>query len=642
MGNNNYQHIMVDYFVDLLRQISDIRNEYLSTIENENEAECYQVMMKKAIKNAFSPRPTKTPLKPRITGTLQMQNYRIEKILFESRPDCLVSANLYIPNNLKKPAPGVIVPCGHSEDGKACALYQEACQRLVHSGFVVLVYDPFNQGERDQYALLSERNAVKSCCPAHNMMGKQLELIGEFFGMWRVWDGIRALDYLLTRREVDRSHIGLTGNSGGGTLTTWLWAVDDRFTMAAPGCFVTTFLNNLENEIPADCEQYPPGVIGYGMDMADFFIAQAPKPVILLGQKYDFFDRRGLEYAYEEIKYFYSVINAPKKNIALFIGPEGHGYSVHNQEAMVEFFCRHAKMKPVKVEKTEVLDEKELYATPDGNVIKIGSKPIFDLIAEKADKFAESRIKLDSSTLRKRLLKLLGIVNINFIPYYRVLRPTNIDGKTYARYSIETEPEPLMQSILKKRMDKPQYSNSLDIEETVHLYIPHLSSEEDLKNDPLAISLKNSHQLYSLDIRGFGESMPEGINDFLQPYGMDYMFHGHHILLGTSYVGHRVQDTLSTIKLLINEGAKEIHLYGRGQGAIIALFAGIIEKRLASVTIKNAPSSFDSWVHAPIVLWPSANFLKGVLKEFDLPDCVAILGDKLTVIEPWDPDMKPY
>ena len=71
------------------------------------------------------------------------------------------------------------------------------------------------------------------------MMGKQLELLGQFFGMWRVWDGIRALDYLLTRPEVDPSHVGVTGNSGGGTLTNWLWGAEDRFTMAAPGCFVT-------------------------------------------------------------------------------------------------------------------------------------------------------------------------------------------------------------------------------------------------------------------------------------------------------------------------------------------------------------------------------------------------------------------
>ena len=637
MGSNSYQHTVLEYYVDILRNISDDRAFDLELISNAPELMEYQQRIRRVIKSAFSPRPKKTPLNPKITGTLQRNGYRIEKILFESRPDCMVSANLYVPDKISGKAPGVIAPCGHSENGKACDLYQAFCQRLVQSGFVVLIYDPFNQGERDQYALLTEREPVRSCCPAHNMMGKQLELLGEFFGMWRVWDGIRALDYLLTRPEVDPKRIGLTGNSGGGTLTTWLWAVEDRFTMAAPGCFVTTFLHNLENELPADNEQYPPGVIGGGLDMSDFFIVQAPKPVILLGQKYDYFDRRGFLETYEELQKIYGILKAPKKNLSYNLGPQGHGYSVHNQEAMVEFFCRHAKMKPVKVEETEVLDEKELYATPDGNVIRAGSKPIYEMIAEKADELVNKRKSLGVVTLKNRLKKLLNIPTV-YSPHYRVLRPTHIDGQTFARYAIETESN--IQAIMKKRMENPQYSYSLDVDETIHLYLPHLSSEEDIKNDPLAVSLKKSHELYAFDVRGFGESMPEDINQFLHPYGMDYMFHGHGILLDKSYLGRRVYDVLTTITLLEEEGAKEVHLYGRGQGAIIALFAGVLHDNIASVTLKNAPVSYDSWTHSPIVLWPSANFLRGVLKEFDLTDCMKAIESKLTVIKPWGADMK--
>jgi len=637
MGSNSYQHTVLEYYVDILRSISDDRAFDLELISNAPELMEYQQRIRRVIKSAFSPRPKKTPLNPKITGTLQRNGYRIEKILFESRPDCMVSANLYVPDKISGKAPGVIAPCGHSENGKACDLYQAFCQRLVQSGFVVLIYDPFNQGERDQYALLTEREPVRSCCPAHNMMGKQLELLGEFFGMWRVWDGIRALDYLLTRPEVDPKRIGLTGNSGGGTLTTWLWAVEDRFTMAAPGCFVTTFLHNLENELPADNEQYPPGVIGGGLDMADFFIVQAPKPVILLGQKYDYFDRRGFLETYEELQKIYGILKAPKKNLSYNLGPQGHGYSVHNQEAMVEFFCRHAKMKPVKVEETEVLDEKELYATPDGNVIRAGSKPIYEMIAEKADELVNKRKSLGVVTLKNRLKKLLNIPTV-YSPHYRVLRPTHIDGQTFARYAIETESN--IQAIMKKRMENSQYSYSLDVDETVHLYLPYLSSEEDIKNDPLAVSLKKSHELYALDVRGFGESMPEDINQFLHPYGMDYMFHGHGILLDKSYLGRRVYDVLTTITLLEEEGAKAVHLYGRGQGAIIALFAGVLHDNIASVTLKNAPVSYDSWTHSPIVLWPSANFLRGVLKEFDLTDCMKAIESKLTVIKPWGADMK--
>ena len=637
MNNNGYQHTVHDYYVAKVRAIHQQRSERLRSIETKQQAIRYQQEVQKVIDQAFSPSPDKTPLNPRIVGVLQRQGYQIEKLLFESRPGCLVSANLYVPDNIEGTVPGVIGTCGHSAEGKASELYQGFCQRLARSGFVVLIYDPFNQGERDQYSRLSDRESVQSCCPAHNMMGKQLELLGQFFGMWRVWDGIRALDYLLTRPEVDPSRIGVTGNSGGGTLTNWLWGAEDRFTMAAPGCFVTMFLNNLENELPQDNEQYPPGLVGSGFEMIDLMIARAPKPILLLGQKHDYFDRRGLKAAYEELARFYQIIGAPMENVRLFIGPQGHGYSAHNQEAMVDFFAQHAGQQVVNVPETEVLDEAELHATPHGDVVAAGATPIYEMIAKESDRLAAARAPLAAEALGKQLSSLLNLSSRQAPPHYRVLRPVRVARNTIARYAIETEDN--VRAIMRKRMEISQYAHTLDVEEVVHLYLPHISAEDDMTGDPMAISLKNSHQLYALDVRGLGESMPEG--QFFQPYGMDYMFHGFGILLGESYLGRRVHDVLSTMDLLVHEGAKEIHLYGRGQGALLALFAGLLHDNTASVTLKNAPPSYSSWAHAPLVDWPSADFLRGALKVLDLPDCMEALGNKLTLVEPWGPDMQP-
>ena len=639
MSSNGYRHMIHDYYVAKVRAVHQQRSERLRSIKTKRQALLYQQDVKKAIRAAFSPRPRKTPLKTRITGVLQRPGYRIEKLTFESRPGCVVSANLYVPDDMEKPAPGVIGTCGHSMEGKASDLYQGFSQRLVHSGFVVLTYEPFSQGERDQYSKLSEREAVRGCCSAHNMMGKQLELLGQFFGMWRAWDGIRALDYLLTRPEVDPSHIGVTGNSGGGTMSNWLWGAEERLTMAAPGCFVTTFLNNLENELPQDNEQYPPGLMGAGFEMIDLMIARAPEPIILLGQKYDYFDRRGLKAAYEELRRFYAIMGAPEENTSLFIGSQGHGYSPQNQEAMVDFFAHHAGQPVVKVSETEVLKEDELYATPEGDVVKAGATPIYEMIAEESDRLAKKRKPLDPETLKKRLSSLLNLPSKRTVPHYRVLRPTRIAGNTMARYAIETEDN--IQAIMKKRMEISQHAYTLDVEKTIHLYLPHISAEDDLIDDPMAVSLKDAHELYALDVRGLGESLPEDKGSFFQPYGMDYMFHGFGILLSESYLGCRVLDVLSSMDLLVSEGAKEIHLYGRGQGALLALFAGLLHENTASVTLKNAPASYSEWTHAPLVMWPAANFLRGALKVFDLPDCMDTLGDKLTMVEQWGPDMQP-
>jgi pimeloyl-ACP methyl ester carboxylesterase len=123
---------------------------------------------------------------------------------------------------------------------------------------------------------------------------------------------------------------------------------------------------------------------------------------------------------------------------------------------------------------------------------------------------------------------------------------------------------------------------------------------------------------------------------------MDYMLHGHGILFGESYLSRRVHDVLSTLDLLAGQGARKVRLYGRGQGAVIALFAALLHRKVTKVTLKNAPLSYAEWAHSILVQWPAANVPKGVLRHFDLPDCVRALGRRVKLVEPWNPDMKPY
>jgi dienelactone hydrolase len=640
MYKNDYGHMVLDHTVAQVREIRQDRAKRLAAIRTRKQALAYQEQVQQAIDQAYRPWPRKTALNAQVVGVVERPRYKIEKIIFESRPGCLVTGHLYVPNTLKAPAPGVIGSCGHSANGKLSDAYQSFCQRLALNGFVCFIFDPFNQGERDQYYTLKDRETVRSCTHAHNMIGKQLELVGEWFGAWRAWDGIRALDYLLTRPEVDPNHVGITGNSGGGTMTSWIWAVEKRFTMAAPSCFITTFLANLENELPADSEQYPPGVIGKGLDMADFLIARAPAPTMLLGQTYDFFDRRGLKEAYAEIQRFYGLLGAPKQNTDLFIGPQGHGYSWHNQEAMVRFFASHSHQKrAIKVSKTEELGADQLNVTPKGEVIPEGATPIYTLIEQKANALSDKRKKLSKPQLIRQIKSLLTLPIRREIPHYRCLRAVSEDGVRLARYAIETENN--IRAIMRKRLETPTYSHTLDVEPEVHLYLPHVSSEQDLLEDSWAKSLKKQHPLYALDVRGLGESLTRDERELFHPYGNDYMCNGYGLLLGQSFLGRRVYDLLCTLDLLVAEGAKKIHLYGRGQGAIHALFASILHNKVAFVTLKNGPLSYQSWTQTPLVHWPNANIPRGVLKTFDLPDIIRAMGTKISLIQPWDAHMNP-
>jgi hypothetical protein len=440
-------------------------------------------------------------------------------------------------------------------------------------------------------------------------------------------------------------------------MTTWLWAVEDRFTMAAPGCFVTTFLHNLENELPADSEQCPPGVLGAGLEMADFYLASAPKPVLLLGQTYDYFDRRGLREAHQDLQRFYAALGAPEENLGLFIGPQGHGYSVHNQQAMVEFFCRHAGVPVVQVDEVDVLDPETLFAAPEGQVIVGGATPIHELIAERAIEIEAQRTPPDEEALKAGLARLLALPAKRPLPYHRVLRPVADSGypaesakegeaSILARYALETEGN--VRAFLWKRMLQPAHPFTLDVEDEVHLYLPHVAAQADLAEDSLALSLGSP--VYALDVRGLGQSLPEegrtegAYGGFFQPYGMDYMFHAYGLMLGQSYLGRRVYDILCTMDLLSARGAEAIHLYGRGQGALLATFAALYHEKVASLTLKNGPLSAIEWTQMPLVSWPAANFVHGMLGVCDLPDCVRVLRERLgagkvQIVEPWGPTM---
>jgi hypothetical protein len=450
--------------------------------------------------------------------------------------------------------------------------------------------------------------------------------------------------------------VGLTGNSGGGTMSTWLWAVEDRFTMAAPSCFVTTFAHNLENELPADAEQCPPGVLGDGLEMADFILAGAPKPVLLMGQQYDYFDRRGLREAYQDVQQFYATTGAPEGHTGLHIGPQGHGYSSHNQRAMVRFFCRHAGVPLVQVEETEVLDPEMLAATPEGQTIAAGSVPAYALSAERAQELAAGRTAPDDGTWMADLAGLLSLPAARPVPHYRVLRPVRMAASEQgeegmlARYAIETEMP--VRALLWKRMAHPESPFSLDVEGEVTLYLPHVASEADLGNGSVVeLCGLSQSPVYALDVRGLGQSLPEEQRSegagggFFQPYGMDYMMHAYGLMLGQSYLGRRVYDVLCTMDLLCREGATSIHLVGRGQGAVIALLSALYHKQVTKLALVNGPRSWLEWTQTPWVSWPAANCPRGVLGVCDLPDCVRVVRDRLgaksmRIIEPWGPAMQ--
>ncbi len=633
---NRFPRVVQEFYVDRVRAAERIGFAEQLKLKTKADAEAYVRRVREKIARSFGPFPEKTPLNPKITGKVERETYTIENVIFESRPDFLVTANLYVPKGITKPRPGVVGTCGHSTNGKAAEPYQSFAQGLARMGYVVLIFDPIGQGERLQYGHLKGKGGPGIGVGEHLLAGNQQFLVGEFLGTWRAWDGIRALDYLLTRPEVDPKHVGVTGNSGGGTMTTWLCGVEQRWTMAAPSCFVTTFRHNLENELPADTEQCPPRALALGLDHSDFLAALAPKPIILLAKERDYFDARGNDLAFRRLKNLYALLGA-EENVAQFIGPTPHGYSQENREAMYRWFNKVTGISDAKTEpKLTIEKDQTLQCTPSGQVAELRSRTVFSFTHEKSKMLAAARAQPQAAELAKAISSVLKLPERIGVPYYRILRP--VSGRRYPKssftsYAVETEPGIL--AIVYRLSDQSHLSRPpQDAAKRAVLYVSHHSADAELRGEPLLAELVKGEPesiFYTLDVRGVGETRPNtcgGTNAFLTPYGNDYFYAIHGIMLDRPYVGQKTHDVLRVLDWLASLGHQEVHLVAKGWGAIPATFAAVLSKNVVQVTLKNAMSSYGDVAESELYSWPLSSFAPAVLEKFDLPDCYRALEEK--------------
>lgn len=623
-----------------VRAILEDRRRRFEALDTRTAAEAYVARIRRCVRQAFGPFPARTPLNTRTTGTLRADGYAVEKLVYESRPGYLVTGNLYVPD--ARPSggrfPAVLMLCGHSGSGKQFELYQTACHALAVKGFLVLTIDPLEQGERLQFGHVPEKKRP-GLCAAHCLVGNQQVLTGDFFGSWRVWDAIRGLDVLLARPEADPARVGVTGNSGGGTLTSYVAALDPRPTMVAPSCYICSHGANLQNELPSDAEQNPPGILGMGLDQADLLMTYAPRPTLILGQHDDMFDVRYTRQAGLDVERLHRLLGS-RGTAAFFAGPHGHGFSIENREAMVAFFMKHSGLKGAAKEAPfEPRPASELNALPEGGVVAAGSRRLQDCVREDAAFRRRMRGTPSEGEVVRDAVRLLGIRKPARPPHYRLLRggygPLGA-FRIHSQFGLETEPGILaIVSCLSEGGGVMHPAPGPAV-----LYVGHESGLQDVVRQPaIGKMAKREKAFFVVDPRGIGESRPSTCGDapFLTPYGSDYLYAATGEMLGESLLGRRVHDVLGSIDFLLESGADEVRLVGRGLGSVTAAFAALLHPEKPRVKLIDYLPSYESLVNHDLARWPLSALLRGVLRHFDLPDVYRTLGGRLTRERPWDP-----
>ena len=306
------------------------------------------------------------PLRPRVTKTTPRDGYVIENVMFDSLPDYVVTANLYRPDRPGR-HPAILMSMGHWDSGKAAG--QLLSVNLARRGFVVLAYDPVGQGERQQaFDPRFGRSLIGGPTDQHFSNGAAAILMGQALSRYFIHDGMRAIDYLVSRPEVDPDRLGATGCSGGGTQTTYISALDPRIKVAAVACYMNSFQTLFAGSI-GDSEQSVPGFLAAGLDQADYVELFSPKPWLITSTEDDFFTPPGARQVFEEAQQWYSLFDE-RDHVKWVIGPGGHGTPKVVRDAIYEWMDRwlaKGEARPM-AEVTDLLPDQALWVTKTGQV----------------------------------------------------------------------------------------------------------------------------------------------------------------------------------------------------------------------------------------------------------------------------------
>jgi len=607
----------------------DRRDAAFEQLTNENLT-TWQQDRREFFRRQLGGFPDRTPLNPKVTGQLTVDDYRIEKLYFESQPGLHVTATLYLPQG-EGPFPAVLHPTGHSASAKNRELYQQASIVIVKGGCAVLCYDPIGQGERKQ--LFNSDGKPYASTVQHTLINQASHLLGSNVAQTMIWDGMRAIDYLQSRPDIMADKLGCTGISGGGTNTSYLMALDDRITAAAPGCYLTGFRSLFNTIGPQDAEQNIHGQLAFGMDHADYVLMRLPKPTLIMAATQDYFDINGARDLFRAGKRFATRQGFPER-VDLVEPNTKHGFPTEMRVAAANWMRRWLLdlETPITEGDLKPLPEEQLNATPNGRVLDLqGARTIFELNQERNRAFAGRRAENAKpehhDRLRAKVRELIGARKLADLPAPTVQKVANGHIIT---------PEPGIQLPAKLVGD----ANSESF--TIFLHGDgKRGAIESGEVNRVANLLKS--QVLAVDLRGLGETKKAGrLRVFDEMFGTDWKDTMAASLLGKTYVGMRAEDIWQVVRAWRKEtGKKKLrpHLIAIGEAAIPTLHAAALEPDLfGDVRISGSIDSWTKLVESPIVRNQQSNLVFGALREYDLPMLRTLLGEQLTFRGTVNPD----
>ena len=611
---------------DVHQQYFDRKREIENAFSSKMNMIAYRDDCIRRYKKILGELPEKGNLNAKVLGSSKQNGFRIERIIYESRPNRFVTANLYIPAG-DGPFPAAVQMCGHGLGGKIPA--SKSAILFAKNGIAVLVVDPIGQGERIQFIDKNSETLTRGATTGHTLLNAGANLLGSSLAAYEFWDNHRAIDYLETRNDIEKTKIGAYGSSGGGTQTSYIMGLDERIKVASVCSYFTQREKVLEIYGPSDGCQHIPYEGREHLEITDFVLMMAPRPVLIMSGKYDFVDYWGATQAYNELKSAYDVLGSEDK-VKMFTVENGHGMPQPKREALVTWFKKWLLNDNTPVHETEIVEipASQLQCTTTGQVnsaFKTNiSIPEFHLSqARMLESQRRKFVKNDVSVITKKVTELLGIDSD-----LKNIKPEQTGQIKMRTYDIQK-----YQIIRPGQMPLPCLivtPANITQESQITIFLNEDGKNDVLNDQKTVESYMNQNEILIVpDLRGYGETAdPLSLND-TKYWNREYRNAMISMHIGKPIVGQRVIDIKTILKFIDTEAAlagKTVKIKASGTYGPVAIHATFLDKRIAKTEITRSIKSYTEYLKNPMQRDVYTNVLYGVLQYYDLQDLIKLSG----------------
>ncbi len=602
----------------LTLEVSQLSEHIHEGAESKEEWEAKRPELKREFFDMLGlwPLPERTPLNAKVTGKLERDGYRVEKVHFQSKPGLYVTGNLYLPAKIEGKLPAVLYVCGHSSkgrDGNKTA-FQHHGQWFATHGYVCLVIDTLQLGE---IAGIHHGTYRENRWWWHSA--------GYTPAGVECWNGTRAIDYLISRPEVDPDKLAVTGISGGGASTFWIAAADERVKVCVP----VSGMSDLESYVVdkvcnghCDCMFF---YNTYRWEWSTVAALIAPRAMLFENSGYDsIFPMPANERIRDRLAHLYRWYETkPGELFDVGVTPGGHNDNVELRLMAYRWINKHLKGDNAEVSepKLPTIDGKDLRVFPEDS----------DLPADRINaKIDESFVKLATPQMPK--------TRDEFSKWSEQLR-TELSERVFNEWPDQVPAAEIRQN------DPDSGLMMLRTEDEIVVLAKRTKAETDIKRSPehperiwLVILNPDEHEVqlpeWAQKVIPAGQATvilsPRGSAEttkWTEKNPPNYVLRAH-ALLGRTVDGGRVWDVQAVARMLHEAEGNEltIGVAGRGQAGILGAYAALNETSISEVIAVDPPTSHRA-----------GPYLLNVMKVLDVPDALGMLAPRhLTLVNASD------